>query len=169
MHTLERSYEHAERIVAGLSAIEHLFMPLPPAHPVRSALDALAHAASEHHALARELNMKENGWVYGEDTPSPRIHPDYVDAALLPHPYVAVVDTEHATEIAIHPAGPFPMEVGDHDGEPLIVGSEEDLVGFLRATSPAYARVSPTPRTSHRPDAEANWRRLLDHDREQTA
>lgn len=143
--TAEGRYEHFSRIVEGLCAIEHLIIPLPEHHDIREIYKKLCDQASEYHAMARERNMMENEWVYGEETPSPKIHPDHTDKDLRCGVIVCIVDKDDS-DVDLYTVGPFPMDVEDPTlGEIKTIESEEDLMEFIEENYESFTTTRPMP------------------------
>lgn len=142
--TPEGRYEHFARIVEGLSAIEHLIMPLPSHHNIRVAYDKLCEEASDYLAMARERNMIENGWIYGEYAPSPNVHPDCTDPELR-RPVVVCIISKDEADVDLYTVGPFPMDIHDSIEEPQTVESEEELMSFIKENYESFTVTRPMP------------------------
>ena len=142
--TAEGRYEHFARVVEGLSAIEHLIMPLPAHHDIRVAYDKLCEEASDYLAIARERNLSQNGWVYGEYAPSPNIHPDHTDPNLRRGVVVCIISKEEE-DVDLYTVGPFPMDVEKGPGEPQTVKSEEELMSFIKENYESFTTTRPMP------------------------
>lgn len=150
--TAEGRYEHFARVVEGLSAIEHLIMPLPAHHDIRAAYDKLGEEASEYLAMARERNMIENGWIYGEYAPSPNIHPDHTDPNLRRGVVVCIISKDEA-DVDLYTVGPFPMDVDDGMTGSRTVGSEEGLMSFIQENYDSFTVVRPMPFATREDDS----------------
>lgn len=162
-NTTEREYTEAERLMAGLYAIEHLLDNYAPSLPVGNAYDALVEAARAEYRRVRERNRTENGWVFDGEL-SPLIDPDYTDPDRRRAVVVAVVDAEEV-DLAVETAGPFPMILEDADQEAsTTINSEEELRRhFEDVYGGAVTTIRPMPFAS-RPKGDPDTSRAFEPD-----
>jgi hypothetical protein len=143
----EQRYTGAARLMQGLAAIKHLTTGAGP--DIRRAFEDLVDAATGEEASAREANLIENDWAYGEAGPSPLMHPDYTDPSKRRAVIVGIIDAEEA-DLHVETVGPFPMAVEDptssEEGTATVIVNEGELLEHFHALyGGAMTTIRPMP------------------------
>lgn len=147
MNPTEQRYTGAARLLEGLAAIKQLTIGAGP--DVGRAFEDLVDAATGEEASAREANLIENDWAYGEAGPSPLIHPDYTDPSKRRAVIVGIIDAEEG-DLHVETVGPFPMAVedptGPDEGAATVILNEGELLEHFHALyGGAMTTIRPMP------------------------